>query len=130
MTCTVDGTSRPGLLRLSGTVSAPDIASFVEAHDRAIDAFEGRGYHVFCDIRELVPLSPVCAALFERAKKYSATRPNFRGSAVLVSGALASMQHRRTSVAGGVMETELISDDERVCWRHLTVVWRSLPAPV
>lgn len=115
------------MLRLSGTISAPEMAGFVEAHDRAIDAFEGRDYHVFCDIRELVPLSPVCTALFERAKKYSASQPNFRGSAVLASSALASMQHRRTSISGGVMETELISDDERACWRHIAVIWRSAP---
>ena len=71
MTCTVDGTSRPGVLqlRLSGTVSAPEMASFVDANDRAMAAFEGMGYHVFGDSRVRVPLSRVCAALVERAKK-------------------------------------------------------------
>lgn len=122
----IDTSSRPGLLqlKLSGTLGAAEMADFVAQHDRAIDALRGRDYRVLCDIRELAPLSAVCTALFERAKRYSASRPNFRGSAVLASSTLARMQHRRTSEASGVMSTELISDDEAECWRHLSIVWR------
>lgn len=122
----IDTTSRPGVLqlKLSGTLGASEMADFVAQHDRAIDGLRGRDYRVFCDIRDLAPLTPICTALFERAKRYSASRPNFRGSAVLASSTLARMQHRRTSEASGVMSTELISDDEHECWRHLSIVWR------
>ena len=34
------------------------------------------------------------------------------------------MQHRRTSIAGGVMETELISTDEAALWEHLAALPR------
>jgi hypothetical protein len=60
----------------------------------------------------------------EEAKKYSASRPNFRGSAVLVASATIAMQHRRTSIGGGVMDTELISDDEAELRAHLARVHR------
>jgi hypothetical protein len=122
----VDPTSEPGILRLelSGALTTSEMAAFVEQHNRAIDAFGRHDYRVFCDIRQLAPLSPACAALFEKAKAHSAGKKNFRGSAVLVSSALASIQHRRTSVASGVMDTELITDDEAACRKHLAAVRR------
>jgi hypothetical protein len=85
----VDPTSEPGILRLelSGALTTSEMAAFVEQHNRAIDAFGRHDYRVFCDIRQLAPLSPACAALFEKAKAHSAGKKNFRGSAVLVSSA-------------------------------------------
>lgn len=123
----VDSKTQPGILRLelSGVLGAEEMAAFLVAHNEGVDSFGHRDYRVFCDIRTLMPLSPECAALFEKAKAYSAAHANFRGSAVLVSGALASMQHRRTSIAGGVMDTELITEDEAACWRHLSVIKRT-----
>ena len=97
---------------------------FVTTHNAAINAFKGRDYRVFCDIRNLLPLSPEAAAVFEQAKGYSAKQTSFRGSAVLVVGKLVAMQHQRTSVASGVMNTELISEDEAACWAHLAQVRR------
>lgn len=123
----VDGTSRPGILalRLEGAMTERETSEFVRAHDAAIDAFGGADYRVFCDIRDLRPLSPEAAALFERAKAYSSSRPNFRGSAVLASSKVVALQHQRTSISGGVMSTELISEDEAACWEHLRRVHRS-----
>lgn len=107
------------MLRLDGVVSLEDMQAFVTAHDRAIDGFHGRDYRVFCDIRGLKPLSPQSTELFEKAKRYSAAHKNFKGSAVLADSTLVAMQHQRTSVASGVMSTELISADEKACWDHL-----------
>jgi hypothetical protein len=123
----VDGTSMLGILalRLEGSLSDQDMADFVRAHNEAIDGFAGRDYRIFCDIRELKPLSPTASAMFEKAKAYSAAHPNFQGSAVWVSSATIAMQHRRTSTAGGVMDTELISQDERACRVHLSKVRRA-----
>jgi hypothetical protein len=106
-------------IRLEGLLSDGDMAAFVEAHDRAIDGFHGREYRVFCDIRGLKPLSPTATELFERAKRYSAGHKNFKGSAVLVDSNITALQHQRTSVASGVMATELISADEKACREHL-----------
>lgn len=127
----VDNTSTPGVLRLEleGIFSFDEMAAFVEAHDRAIDDFRGGDYRVFCDIRNLRPLSPEAAGRFEKGKAYSAAHPNFQGSAVLVSSKLVGLQHQRTSIGGGVMETELITDDEAACWEHLKNVRRSPPPP-
>jgi hypothetical protein len=123
----VDDTSTPGLVRcvLRGALDVADVEAFVAAHNRAVDAMAGRDYKVWVDLRDLAPLSPEAAAVMERAKRYSSRRPNFRGSAVLASGATVAMQHRRTSVAGGVMDSEFISNDEAACLRHLAAVWRT-----
>jgi len=43
---------------------------------------------------------------------------------VLVASALIAMQHRRTSMDGGVMSTELISQDIRALEQHLRTVYR------
>lgn len=122
----VDGSSRPGILalRLEGSLSVDEMTKLVAAHDAAIDAFRGAEYRVFCDIRELRPLSPACTALFEQAKAYSNAHANFQGSAVLVASKLVALQHQRTSVSGGVMDSELISEDEAACWSHLARVRR------
>lgn len=126
MAWSVDGKLKPGILtlRLEGHIGDDDMSAFVNSHNRAIDAFAGTEYRVFCDVRELKPLSPSGTALFEKAKAYSAQHPNFQGSAVLVSSSIISMQHRRTSVSSGVMETELITDDEAACTAHLARVKR------
>jgi hypothetical protein len=123
----VDGSTRPGILalRLEGTLAEDEMDAFVRAHDAAIDAFGGADYRVFCDIRQLRPLSPKCAALFEQAKSYSNAHRNFRGSAVLVASKLVALQHQRTSTSSGVMPTELISEDEDACWKHLARVHRA-----
>lgn len=125
----VDGTTHPGVLYLclKGLFSEANMAAFVKAHDAGVDAFRGKHYRVFCDIRELAPLSPECALLFERAKSYSARMANFQGSAVLATSSLVAMQHRRTSAASGVQATELVSDDEQKCWEHLKLVSRAGP---
>ena len=122
----VDEKRHPGVLylMLDGALSAEEMAAFVHAHDAAIERFAGADYRVFCDIRELRPLSPPCSALFERAKANSAAHSNFKGSAVLARSQLVALQHQRTSVSGGVMATELISDVEKDCWDHLARVNR------
>ena len=124
---TVDTATEPGILHLvlRGRFSAAEMRAFVAAHNAAIDKLEGADYKVFCDIRELVPLSPDCAALLEQAKRHSDAHKNFRGSAVWVAGAVVSMQHARTSRSSGVMGTELISSDEAALRDHLAKVWRS-----
>ena len=100
------------------------MTSFVAAHNAAIEGFRGAPYRVFCDLREMLPLSPEAAAGFQAAKAFSSVQPNFQGSAVLVASSVVAMQHRRTSIEGGVMDTERISDDEAVCWDHLRRVAR------
>lgn len=123
----VDAKSEPGILRLSleGLMSVEEMRAFVEAHNQAIDAYRGRDYRVLCDIVRMAPLQPECARLFEQAKRYSSSHANFRGSGVLVSSATVALQHRRTSIDGGVMTTELISDDEQAVRDHLRKVQRS-----
>ena len=123
---TVDDKSEPGILRLklSGNLTVDETRAFVTAHNRAIDGYRGRDYKVWCDISELSPLNAECAELFETAKRYSSKQPSFRGSAVLVSSATVAMQHRRTSVSGGVIGTELISDDVKALQEHLRTVNR------
>ena len=105
-------------------MSAEEMQAFAAAHNAAVDAFQGGDYRIFCDIRKLSPLSPEAAVALEQAKGYSAKQTGFRGSAVLVVGKLVAMQHQRTSVASGVMNTELISEDEAACWAHLAQVKR------
>jgi hypothetical protein len=111
-------------LELEGVFTSEEMAAFLAQHNAGIDAFGGKDYKVFCDIRRLHPLSPACAALLEEAKRYSNQHLNFRGSAVLVSSATIALQHRRTSTSGGVMGTELISENERALWEHLEKVYR------
>jgi len=129
-TWTLDTKSRPGVfaMRLEGTFSAAEMREFVVQHNAGVDSFGRQPYRVFVDIRALAPLSPECTALMEKAKQYSAAHDNFQGSAVLASSSVVAMQHRRTSKSGGVMETELISDDEEACWEHLAKVTRELGA--
>jgi hypothetical protein len=123
---TVDVESEPGVLRtsLAGNLSVAEAKAWHDAHNRAIDGYRGGDYKVWCDISALAPLSPEAAEVMEQAKRYSSGRPNFRGSAVLVSSATVAMQHRRTSTSGGVMDTELISDDVAALREHLRVVDR------
>jgi hypothetical protein len=125
-TWSVDAKSEPGILRLKlqGMLTVAEMKAFVEAHNRAIDAYGTQDYKVWCDIAEMLPLAADGSALFEAAKRYSGEHKNFLGSAVLVSGATTAMQHRRTSVAGGVMATELISEDPAVLRAHLCTVNR------
>jgi hypothetical protein len=125
-TWNVDATSTPGILRLTleGRLTVEEMTSFVEVHNRAIDGYNGRDYKVWCDISRLLTLSQECAQLFETAKQYSSAHENFRGSAVLVANAIVALQHRRTSVDGGVMSTELISQDVHALEQHLRSVYR------
>lgn len=122
----VDTERKPGILWLvlEGPFSLDEMSAFVTAHNGAIDRLAGRDYRVFCDIRKLSTLSPAVAEVFERAKRYSSAHDNFQGSAVLVANAIVALQHRRTSTSGGVMDTELISEDEDALWRHLEQVRR------
>jgi hypothetical protein len=123
----VDIVSEPGLLkvRLHGRLTSEEMVAFVAAHKAAVDALKGADYKVFCDIRELLPLSQECAELFAKAKSYSDSKRNFRGSAVWVSSAIVSMQHARTSKQSGVLPTELRSADEAALRAHLATVWRT-----
>jgi hypothetical protein len=123
-TWAVDTKSEPGLLRLEleGRLTVEEARAFVEAHNEAIRQYRGRPYQVWVDLTKLVPLSAEAAAVVELSKRFSSGQPNFRGSAVLVASATVAMQHRRTSVNGGVMGTELISDDEGALRAHLRSV--------
>jgi hypothetical protein len=109
---------------LDGRLTVEEMTAFVDAHNRAIDQYGGHDYKVWCDISKLHTLSPECAQLFEKAKQYSSGHRNFRGSAVLIASAVVAMQHRRTSVDGGVMSTELISPDVHALEEHLRTVYR------
>src|SRR5690349_2512336 len=93
----VDGNTEDGLLKLSlsGTFSREEMQAFCDAHNAAIVAFKGLDYKVFCDIRTLAPLKPECAEIMEKAKTFSSSQRNFRGSAVWVASSIVSMQHRR-----------------------------------
>lgn len=125
-TWNVDTKRQPGILwlELQGLIEPDEMKAFVAAHNAAVDGFAGHDYKIFCDVRNLAPLSSECAELFEKAKAYSSSHPNFRGSGVWVASALIAMQHRRTSTSGGVMDTELISEDEKALWDHLRKVYR------
>lgn len=124
----VDATSTPGILRLGleGRMTVEEMTEFVGAHDRAIDAYGGHDYKVWCDLSKLQTLDQECVRLFERAKQYSQARRNFRGASVLVASALIAMQHRRSSVDGGVASCELISQDVQALENHLKSVYRRL----
>ncbi|NUP04642.1 MAG: hypothetical protein HOW73_01105 [Polyangiaceae bacterium] len=123
---TVDVTTEPGVLRvkLVGKFSVEDMTSFVDEHNRAIDNFGRRDYRVWVDLTELAPLSQECTEIIEKAKRHSSSKPNFRGSAVLVNTPTIALQHRRTSVEAGVMATELISSDPAELREHLRKVNR------
>jgi hypothetical protein len=125
----VDTTSEAGILRLTlaGQLSEEEMTAFVEAHNAAIDAYAGKDYRVWCDIVDMRPLAPGVALIFEQGKRYSAAQRNFRGSAVKVASATVALQHRRTSIDGGVMSTELISEDEHELRAHLRRVFRGKP---
>jgi hypothetical protein len=127
----VDATSEPGVLRLTliGNISEEEMRAFVLEHNSTIDAYAGADYKVWCDISQMRPLGQAAANLLESAKKHSASKPNFRGSAVKVSSATVALQHRRTSIGGGVMSTELISDDEDELRAHLKKVYRQATNP-
>jgi len=114
------------MLEVHGSLSVDEMKRFVEDHNRAIEELKGAPYRVFCDLRAMLPLSPEAAAGFQAAKAFSASQPNFQGSAVLVSSSTVAMQHRRTSTEGGVMDTELISDNDSACWEHLRIVRRNV----
>lgn len=124
----VDAIQRPGIvwLELDGSFNVEEMRAFANAHDQAIENLGGRDYKVFCDIRGMQPLAPECAELFERCKRFSASRSNFRGSAVHVASAIVAMQYRRTSVASGVADTELQSEEEGALWAHLGKVYRRM----
>lgn len=123
----VDIVSEPGVLRLrmAGRMTPAELAAFVEAHNRAIDSVAGRDYRVWCDLSALEPLDAESAMIFEQAKRYSQSRPNFRGSSVLVSSNAVGLQHRVTSIRSGVMSTEMISSDEDALREHLRTVYRA-----
>jgi hypothetical protein len=123
-TWAVDAKSEPGLLRLKleGRLTVEEARAFVDAHNEAIRQYRGRPYQVWVDISELLPLSIEAAAVVELSKRFSSQQPNFRGSAVLVASATVALQHRRTSIDGGVMGTELISEDEGALRAHLRSV--------
>ena len=125
----VDVSSEPGILRLrlSGSLSTAQVEAFVEAHNRAIDDFGTRDYKVWVDLSELEPLSAEGSAMIEKAKRHSNSRPNFRGSSVLVSKGAVALQHRHTSIRSGVMSTEAISDDVEFLKEHLRTVYRRSP---
>jgi hypothetical protein len=121
---TVDTDSRAGQLHfmLEGLLTAAEARAFVAAHNRAVDELSDRDYVVFGDMRAARPLSLECAEIIEQAKRYSAGKRNFRGSAILVKDAVVALQHRRTSVSGGVTATELISHSEEECREHLVAL--------
>lgn len=123
----IDAVTKPGVLlvEVDGTLDLEEMRAFVREHNSAIDAMHGAPYRVFCNLRNMLPLSPEASHLFLQAKQYSASHRNFEGSAVLIASSLIAMQHRRTSVEGGVIDSELITDDESECWTHLKKVQRS-----
>jgi hypothetical protein len=109
---------------LEGSFTVDEMTAFVADHNAAVDACGDQDYRVFVDIRKLNPLPPEVTAVMERCKRYSSEHANFRGSAVLATSATVAIQHRRTSTASGVMDTELITENEAVAWKHLETVRR------
>ena len=124
---TVDGTSEPGILRLKleGTRTVQDLRAFVEAHNRAIDTFDGQDYKVWCEIATMDPLSAEASMVFEEGQCYSSAHRNFRGSAVLVASNTTALQHRHSSIRSRVMDTEFIGSDVNLLREHLRTVYRS-----
>ena len=126
---TVDVGDRLLSLKLVGSFTVAEMNAFVAAHNAGVDSFNGTEYRVFCNIRELRALPPACGLLMESAKAYSASQPGFQGSAVYVANKIVAVQHQKTSVTGGVMNTELISDDEMELRLHLDTVRRTPATP-
>jgi hypothetical protein len=125
----VDASTEPGILRIrcEGSLEVSQVEEFVRLHNQAIERFGEAPYRVFLDLRKSNLMSPRAAEVMEGAKMFSAARPNFQGSAVLVSSSVVAMQNRRTSTTSGVTATELISDDEQACKEHLRKVTRPRP---
>lgn len=123
----IDTKKRPGILhvRLEGSFTVDEMTAFVAEHNAAVESFAGKDYRVMCDITKMRTLSGDCALILENAKTFSGSHTNCQGSAVLVSSAVVAMQHKRTSISAGVIDSELISDDEEACWAHLARVRRS-----
>jgi hypothetical protein len=115
----VDRESNTLEFRLEGQLTPEDARAFVREHNAAVDQLRDQDYVVFGDLRALRPLSPECAGIVEEAKRYSARQQRFRGSAILVQQSVVALQHRRTSISGGVMSTELIAVDEAECRAYL-----------
>jgi len=117
----VETDRKPGIVwfELAGTMSIEEMRQFGAAAGKAIQSVGGAEFQIFCDIRALKVLSPECTKMFETAKGYSASLSNFRGSGVWVANSTTALQHKMSSVKGGVMKTELISDDEQALWAHL-----------
>ena len=124
----IDAKRKPGVLWmvLEGNFTTDEMAAFVADHNVAVDACGDKDYRVFVDVRKLNPLPPEVTAVMEQCKRYSSQHANFRGSAVLAASATVAMQHRRTSMSGGVMDTELITEDEAAAWKHLEGVRRKV----
>jgi hypothetical protein len=121
----------PGVIRcvMAGVVDVDEMKDFVASHNRAVDEMRGADYRVWVDLRGLETLRPEATEVMEQAKRYSSKHPNFRGSAVLVSRATILLQHQRTSISGGVIDSELLSEDEEECKRHLASVNRTRSGP-
>lgn len=122
----VDSTTTPGVLRtdFAGAFSDDEMREYVLAHNAAVDSFGATPYRVFVDLRKMHPLSPSATAIMEESKRYSASKSNFRGSAVCVSSSIIALQHRRTSASAGVVDTEFFSTSEEECWDWLRKVER------
>ena len=122
----IDTSSEPGVLKftLEGSFSVEEFRIFLREHNRAVDDFLGGKYVVLGDLRRLKPLSQECAEIFEQAKRHSAAQRNFLGSAILVDSNVIALQHRRTSITGGVMDRELISESAIACRKHLDALRR------
>lgn len=110
---------------MSGNLTAAEMAEFERAHNAGVESFGKRDYKVLVDLRGVAaPFGPDATVVMENTKRYSSAHGNFRGSAVLVATKFIGLQHQRTSMSGGVMETELITDDETQAMRHLQTVDR------
>jgi hypothetical protein len=125
-TWTIDETTTPGIVRvkIDGVISLQEVRELSMSFMAAVDRLQGTPFRVFADLRTLVPLSPEVTHEFEIVKSRTAARSNFQGSAVLTASSVVAMQHRRTSQSSGVLDTELISDDEAACWQHLQTISR------
>jgi hypothetical protein len=122
----IDTTTTPGVVRLvfAGAFSDDEVRTFVAAHNAAIESLGKKPYRVFVDLRQMLPLSPSAAEIMEQSKRFSASKANFRGSAVCVASSLIALQHRRTSAEAGVADTEFSSTSEDECWEWLRKVER------
>jgi hypothetical protein len=128
-TWNVDIKTEPGVLRikLAGALTVEEANAFVTAHRAAVKGFAGLGYAAWVDLSELSPMRPEVADVVESAKRHSTLQANFRGSAVLVSGATVAMQTRRMAKSSGSIVTELISEDSVALREHLRTLMRPTP---